>query len=250
MRDQSIDNLSFLFSKLMDRIKEVSTPKKFIELERIYVNIHSRIKNEKHIKNNEVYRKQILAKIYQYSELEPMYNKYCVFKFNIIESENYNKFLFNSQLELFLDEKNNIINKIFKMISIVPKNNDDDIKDKNQIEMNMINCEINNKGNLSFNNITKKGSINDFKLCICGGGLTILSFFGIEHFIIPYPSISCIFISALFLGCHLICKNYNNIKNSEEIVEKKKEQMINELNIKYLIEDEIIKYMEYNLFKK
>ena len=250
MRDQSIDNLSFLFSKLMDRIKEVSTPKKFIELERIYVNIHSRIKNEKHIKDNEVYRKQILAKIYQYSELEPMYNKYCVFNFNNIESENYNKFLFNSQLELFLDEKNNIINKIFKMISIVPKNNDDDIKDKNQIEMNMINCEINNKGNLSFNNITKKGSINDFKLYICGGGLTILSFFGIEHFIIPYPPISCIFISALLLGCHFICKNYNNIKNSEEIVEKKKEQMINELNIKYLIEDEIIKYMENNLCKK
>ena len=179
-----------------------------------------------------------------------MYNKYCVFNFNNIESENYNNFLFNSQLELFLDEKNNIINKIFKMISIVPKNNDDDIKDKNQIEMNMINCEINNKGNLSFNNITKKGSINDFKLYICGGGLTILSFFGIEHFIIPYPPISCIFISALFLGCHLIRKNYDNIRNSEEIVEKKKEQMINELNIKYLIEDEIIKYMENNLCKK
>ena len=234
----------------MERIKEVSTPKKFIELKRIYVNIYSRVKTEKHKKSNEAYRNQILSEIYKYSELEPMYNKYFIFKFKNVELEQYNKYLFNSQLELFLDEKNNIINKIFKMISIVPKNNDDDIKDKNQIEMNMINCEINNKGNLSFNNITKKGSINDFKLYICGGGLTILSFFGIEHFIIPYPPISCIFISALLLGCHFICKNYNNIKNSEEIVEKKKEQMINELNIKYLIEDEIIKYMENNLCKK
>jgi len=253
MRDQSIDNLSFIFSKLMDRIKEVSTPKKFIDIERIYVNIHSRVKNEKHMKSNEVYRKQILAKIYQYSELEPMYNKYCIFKFNNVELEQYNKynkFLFNSQLELFLDEKNNIINKIFKMISIVPKNDNDDIKDKNQIEMNMINCEINNKGNLSFNNITKKGSISDFTLSICGGCLAILSPFGYWYFLIPYPSISCLFFTAFCFGCHLIWKNHCNVENNKEIVEKKKEQIINGLNIKYLIEDEIINYLENNLFKK
>ena len=75
MKDISIDNLSFLFSKLMERIKEVSTPKKFIELKRIYVNIYSRVKTEKHKKSNEAYRNQILSEIYKYSELEPMYNK-------------------------------------------------------------------------------------------------------------------------------------------------------------------------------
>ena len=244
MRDISIDNLSFLFSKLMERIKEVSTPKKFIELDRIYVNIHSKVKNEKHKKSNEAYRNQILSKIYKYSELETMYNKYCIFKFYNVELEQYNKYLFNSQLELFLDEKNNIINKIFKMISIVLNA---ERKDKNQIEFNIINCEINNKGNLNFKNITEKGSMSDFTLSFCGGSLAILSSFGMKVLTIPFPSLSCSLALGVFGGICLILKNIDEVMNNYEIIDGKKEQILNELNIKDLNRNEIIKYFKNKL---
>ena len=244
MKDISIDNLSFLFSKLMERIKEVSTPKKFIELKRIYVNIYSRVKTEKHKKSNEAYRNQILSEIYKYSELEPMYNKYFIFKFKNVELEQYNKYLFNSQLELFLDEKNNIINKIFKMISIVLNA---ERKDKNQIEFNIINCEINNKGNLNFKNITEKGSMSNFTLSFCGGSLAILSSFGMKVLTIPFPSLSCSLALGVFGGICLILKNIDEVMNNYEIIDGKKEQILNELNIKDLNRNEIIKYFKNKL---
>lgn len=94
IKEKSTENLSLIFSELMEKIKEVSTPKKFIDIERIYINIHSRIKTEKQKKNNEMIRKDILQIIDKYSQLQPMYNKFCIFKFKNIEVKKYKDCLF------------------------------------------------------------------------------------------------------------------------------------------------------------
>ena len=152
-REKANKNLSSIFSQLMERIKEVSTPVKFSELEKLYINTHSKIKTEKQKKDNEVYKNIIFEKIKKFMELEPMYNKLCFFDFKNIEVEKYKGYVFNAQLELFLDEKNNIINKIFEIKDYSLKDN---IGEENQLEVSMIDCEIDNNGNLKKKKSIKK----------------------------------------------------------------------------------------------
>jgi len=238
IREKSNENLSIIFSELMERIKEVSTPVKFIQLERLYVNIHSKVKVERHLKENEEYRNNILEKIYKYTQLEPMYNKLCIFKFKNVEVEIYNKYLFNAELEIFLDEKNKIINKIFKMEKILL--NEEFIEEKNLVEINMVESEIDKKGKLKNKNITKKGLLNEFKLSMFGGGLVLLSVIGG----IFVPFIGLYGVIGVFGGLGLTIKNYLEVKDNNKINEEKKEKIKKELNIQELIEDEIIEYMK------
>jgi hypothetical protein len=240
IREKSNENLSLIFSELMERIKEVSTPVEFIELEKLYVNIHSRIRVEKHLKENEEYRNKILEKIYIFTQLEPMYNKLCIFKFKNVEVKKYNKYLFNTNLELFLDEKNKILNKIFKMKKIIL--NEKFIEEKNQVEISMVDCEIDKKGKLNYKNIIKKGLLSDFKLSFFGGGIVLLSIIGG----IFVPFIGLYGVIGVFGGFGLTVKNYIDIKENNQINEDKKEKIKKELNIQELIENEIIEYMEKN----
>ena len=245
IRENSIKNLTLLFSELMERIKEVSTPVNFIDIERLYVNIHSKIKNENHLKDNEMYKKQILEKICYYTQLEPMYNKFCIFKFNNIEVKKYKGYLFDSELEIFLDKNNKILNKKFKMIKIQMSNSNENIEDKNQVEINMVDCEVDNSGNLSQKNIIKKGSLSDFKLSFAGGSLVLLSFVGG----IFVPFIGLYGIVGVVGGFGMIFQNLNKVENKNKIMEQKKEKIINELNIVQLISDEIINYMKSHNMK-
>ena len=243
IKDNSIKNLTLLFSELIERIKEVSTPVNFIDIERLYVNIHSKIKNQNHLKDNEIYKKQILEKICNFIQLEPMYNKFCIFKFNNVEIKKYKGYLFDSELEIFLDKENKILNKSFKMVKIQMSN--ENIGDKNQVEINMVDCEVDNSGNLSHKNIIKKGSLSDFKLSFAGGGLILLSFVG--GVFVPFIGLYGLF--GIFGGFGMIYQNVNTVENKNKIMEQKKEKIINELNIEHLIYDEIINYMKSHNLK-
>lgn len=242
IREKSNKNLILLFSELMERIKEVSTPVNFLNLERIYINTHSRVKNEKQGKENGIYKKQILEKIYAYSQMEPMFNKFCIFKFKNVEVRKYKGYLFDSNLEIFLDKDNKIINKKFKMLKIKMNEN---TEEKNQVEFNLVDCEVNNSGNLSQKKVIKKGSLSDFKLSIAGGSLILLSFVG-GIFI---PVIGFYGLLGIFGGFGMICKNLNTVEDKNRIMEQRKEEITNELNIEKLIEDEIIKYMQNHNIK-
>ncbi len=241
IREKSNENLSIIFSELMERIKEVSTPVKYIELERWYVNIHSRVKVEKHLKENEENRNQILEKIYKKTKLEPMYNKLCIFQFKNVEVKKYNKYLFNAKLEVFLDENNKIINKIFKMES--KDFNKENKEEKNIVEISVVDSEIDKKGKLKFKNIIKKGFLSEFKLAIFGGNLILFSIIGGIFFPIIglYGSIGV--FGGLF--CGLI--NFGDVEKKNKENDEKKEKIKKELNIKKLIENEIIEYMKNNL---
>ena len=238
IRENSNNNLIPIFSELMEKIKEVSTPMEFLKLERIYVNVHSRIKSENQKKDNLLYKKQILEKIFQFSQFEPMYNKFCVFKFQNIEVNKYKEYLFDSKLELFLDINNKIMNKKFEMINMIKNDN---IKEKNKIELNLVNCEVNEKGNLIHKNIIKSGSLSDFKMTLLGGGIVILSFVGISL-------VGIFSVLGIFGGINLIVKNLTDVNEQNKEMECKKDKLVKEMNIKDLIEKEIIDFMK-NEFK-
>ena len=242
IRENSNKNLSMLFSELMERVKEVSTPVNYIDIERLYVNIHSKVKNEKHKKDNEIFRKQLLEKIINYTKLDPMYNKFCVFKFSNVKMKKYKGNLFDCELEIFLDKDNKILNKKFKMVKIQMFN--ENCQELNQVEINMVDCEVDTSGNLSTKNIIKKGSLSDFKLSFAGGGLVLLSFVG--GVFVPFIGLYGLF--GVLGGFGMIYKNVNNVENKNKIMEEKKERIINELDIEHLIADEIINYMkEHNM---
>ncbi len=243
IRENSNKNLTLLFAELMERVKEVSTPVEYINIERLYINIHSKVKKEKHKTDNEMIRKQILEKIINYTNLEPMYNKLCLFKFNNVEVDRYPGHLFDSELEIFLDKNNKIISKIFKMLKIQMSN--ENFGEKNQIEINMVDCEVDDSGNLSRKNVIKKGSLSDFKLSFAGGGLVVLSFVGG----IFVPFIGLYGLIGIFGGFGMIYKNINNVENKNKIMEEKKEKIYNELDIEHLIEDEINNYMQSHNMK-
>jgi len=240
IREKSNENLSIIFSELMERIKEVSTPVNYFELERWYVNIHSRVKVEKHLKENKENRNTILEKIYKKTKLEPMYNKLCIFQFKNVEVKEYNKYLFNVKLELFLDEKNKIINKIFKMEEIIL--NIKDIEERNIVEVNIIDSEIDKKGKLKFKKIIKKGFLSEFKLAIFGGNLVLLSIIGG----IFVPIIGFYGLIGVFGGIFCGLKNYIDAEKKNNDNDEKKEKIKKELNIKKLIKNEIIEYMKKN----
>ena len=239
IREKANKNLSLIFSQLMERIKEVSTPVKFSELEKLYINTHSKIKTEKQKKDNEVYKNIIFEKIKKFMELEPMYNKLCFFDFKNIEVEKYKGYVFNAQLELFLDEKNNIINKIFEIKDYSPKDN---IGEENQIEVTMIDCEIDNNGNLKKKKSIKKGSIKDFKLSIYGGSAILISCLG-GIFI---PLIGLYGIIGVIGGTAIVVKNLFDVINKKIDMEEKRIKLEKEMNIKDLVENEIIKSIENN----
>ena len=150
----------------------------------------------------------------------------------------YNKYLFNAELEIFLDEKNKIINKIFKMKKIIIK--DQFIVEKNLVEINMVESEIDKKGKLNNKNITKKGLLSEFKLSMFGGGLVLLSVIGG----IFVPFIGLYGVIGVFGGLGLTIKNYVDVKDNNKINEEKNEKIKKELNIQELIENEIIEYMK------
>ena len=81
MKKKSDSNLSLIFEK---KVINVSNPIKFFQLKRIYVNIHSKVKNKKKEANNNKYRVQIINEIFNLTKNEPMFNKYCIFMLVII----------------------------------------------------------------------------------------------------------------------------------------------------------------------
>lgn len=145
-------------------------------------------------------------------------------------------------LELFLDEKNKVIYKLFKLEKFENKIVNGK---KNLVEINMINCEIDDKGKLQYKNELKNCSIGDFKLSFIGGSLILLFFIGdIAFSFMGLPGV----ISGIF-GSGMI---YNDIKNfigNSKSNEEKKKQIIKDFDIIDLIENEIIDYFK-NTFNK
>ena len=109
MKEKSDFNLSLTFENIMKKVINVSNPVKFYELKRIYVNIHSKVKNKKNESDNNKYREQIMNIIFELTKKEPMFNKSCMFYVSNFE---YGEFLYDCELTLFYSNSK-MINKLY-----------------------------------------------------------------------------------------------------------------------------------------
>jgi len=175
LKEKSDSNLSSIFEDIMKKVYNVSNPVKFFQLKKIYVNIHSKIKNKKNENDNKKYREQIINDIFILQKKEPMFNKSCVFYISNFEVDEY---LYNCELTLFLDSNSKILNKKFKIKEFIKNNQIHQNIEKNQIEIKAINIKIDKEGKILEDIKSHKGSIDDFKFSISGGTIAIGSIVG------------------------------------------------------------------------
>ena len=240
LKEKSDSNLSSIFEDIMKKVYNVSNPVKFSQLKKIYVNIHSKIKNKKNENDNKKYREQIINDIFILQKKEPMFNKSCVFYISNFEVDEY---LYNCELTLFLDSNSKILNKKFKIKEFIKNNQIHQNIEKNQIEIKAINIKIDKEGKILEDIKSHKGSIDDFKFSISGGTIAIGSIVGGSF--ISIASLGIITGAVGFLGgLYMIVKNLNNIYQEKNKYRDMKNNLINDLNIKDLIIFEIKDYLK------
>ena len=230
---------SKIFHKLMDKVKNVSNPIQFKELNLKYINIYNRNLNEQKIKNNLEIRKEIIEEIIKYIELKPMFNKLQIFNFENYEIEKNDKYLYDCDLYIYLDSNNKIIHQEFHIQKRIPKNKG---KDKEQkVKLNIEDCTINEEGNLIKRTTKKEGLLeilNDYKGEIIEG-LTILSFIFLcsSIFCQPVLPLPVSFLSTAG-GAILTIKN----RVDEEEDKRRTEEIMKNEKIIELIKDELKRF--------
>ena len=208
--------ISEIFKKIMKKTKEVSYPINFKDINKKYINIYSKIKNDKQIKNNDNIREELISCISKYLNLEPMFNKLEIFNFEKYEIDINDLYLYDCNLILYLDSNNNIINRKFKIIRKYDKTNHN-INDQ-KVTYNLQKCEFEENGNLINVNTKKEGLekiLPDFKSKI-GGAITFCSIVGLIAFGIFLPYAFPICLITLAGGIIIIKKSRDEQKKIEE----------------------------------
>ena len=231
-----------IFKNLMIKIKNVSEPIQFKDLNCKYVNIFSRYLNEKKIKNNLEVRKELISEIIKYSKLDSMFTKLQIFNFENYEIEESDKYFYNCDLYIYLDPNDKIIKQKFNILKRIPKNSSGLIKQEQKISLNIENCEMDDEGNL-IKKTTKKEGIEEILKNYqgeIGGGLTILSLVGVVCSAFFLPVLSLPFLSVAGGGAFLWYKN----KKDKEEDKRKVAQIMLEQNLYELIKEELSKFKE------
>ena len=122
IEERSLECFIQIMKRIMEKIKNVSDPVEFQDLNRKYFNIYSKAKNDKQIKSNLSIRNNLLLEIYKYIEYSPMFSKLKIFNFEKYEIEKEDDFIYDCILIIYLDAKDNIINKDFKILKKYPNN--------------------------------------------------------------------------------------------------------------------------------
>jgi len=116
IEESSLECFIQIMKRIMEKIKNVSDPVEFQDLNRKYINIYSKAKNDKQIKSNLSIRNNLLLEIYKYIEYSPMFSKLKIFNFEKYEIEKEDDFIYACILIIYLDAKDNIINKDFNIL--------------------------------------------------------------------------------------------------------------------------------------
>ena len=105
-----------MFDLLMDKVKDVSNPIKFLDIKRHYFDIYSRIKNDKQKESNEKNRNEMIDEISNFIKLKPMFSKLEIFNFEKYEIDVKDNYLYDCNLILYLDSYDNIIHQEFVLL--------------------------------------------------------------------------------------------------------------------------------------
>ena len=222
IQERALKNMTKILNMIMEKIKKVSNPVNFVDLNRKYINVYSRIKNEKQIKNNKSIRNSLILEISKYIKLNPMFNKLQMFHFEKYEIEENDEYLYDCDLIIYLDANDNVINREINIINKYPKHSYS--KNDQKIEYNIQKCEIDKDGILINVNNKKEGYKEIFKNTKykVGGAMTIVSIIGIIFSGIFFPPTIPVCITTLFGGLFIM-------KKSSDEQNKIEQQKINEI---------------------
>ena len=233
---------SKIFADLMNKVKNVSKPIQFKDLNIKYVNVYSRNLNKKKIENNKKIREEIITEIIKYIKLKPMFNKLQIYNFQNYEIEKNDEYLYDCDFYVYLDANDKVVHQEFHINDKIKKINASDKEQK--VELNIEDCEFNEEGYL-IKRTTKKEGIEEifrnYKGEI-GGSLTVVSLIG--AICSGFLFLPCLPVSLLTMAGGI----YIWYKNKEEKEKNKKftdEILINE-KIPELIKNELKKYNELN----
>jgi hypothetical protein len=225
--------LSDTFEEIMSKVKNVSTPVKFKDINKLFINIYSKKKNKRQIESNESYKKCLIKEIIKYTKYEPMYNKLYIFHFKNFELEEGDQFLYDCDYILYVNSKNKIINQSVKIKNI---NNKSILnKDNKIIELSIISGERDELGNLYHNNIKNKDIFEKLKenaIGITGIGFAVSS---IVFFILS----NSLFGIGLIPGGALMILNYFKYREKKSEESKENEKFIEQRNLMDYIKKEI-----------
>ena len=235
IQERSLKNFTSIINRIMEKIKDVSNPIEFIDLNRKYINIYSKIKNEKQIQNNKSIRDNLLLEISKYLKFNPMFNSLQIFHFKKYEIEEKDEYIYDCDLIIYLDLNDNIISSDLNILKKYPKINNYN-KEEAKIECDIKKCKVDEQGNLINTYNEKEGIFSDTKSKL-GGGLTLISVIGIIFSgIFFFPTIP-VCITSLVGGLYMI-------KNSSDEKEKNEQIKIIELIEEKKIDEEIKKAFE------
>jgi len=238
MKENSSEAFSKIFLNIMEKTKRVSEPIDFMKINKIYVNMNSKPKNDKQKNNNELIRKEIIFHILKYINLKPLFSKIKIFNFEKYKISPDDKDLYDCNFTQYFDFKGDIIHKDLK---ILKKYVNGVYKEEDQkIEMNIEEFDIDKQGNIIKKCTKKEGLSGIFEEKIkpviesykgkIGSIISVISILGflfsgdISFFLNAAYSIS------LTSGGLLIKFSYNEVENKkkEEIVEIIKNEKIDE----------------------
>ena len=219
IKDRSFDCLNEIINKMMEKVKDVSNPIKFKDMKKKYINIYSKHKNNKQIKNNQLIREDIISEIFKYRKLEPMYNKLECYQCENYKIHENDEFIYDFDYIKYLDFNDNII---FEKIIINNKYSTKKYnKKKQKIKVFTQNCEVNKEGELKINKNQYKSKAKLKKYF--GYGLSAISI-GASLIYFPY-SIVC--LPGVLGGIYMI-KN-NSEQKEEKIFEINENILVNEI---------------------
>ena len=222
--------LSNIFSTIMNKVKNISDPINFEELNRQYINVYSRPKNDKQIKNNKKIRNDLILEIEKYIHLNPMFSKIQILHFKKYEIKLNDRFVYDCDVLLYLDANDNTVFKKICNLKKYPNNN----KKEQTIEFDTEECKVNEEGNLVKVNSKKENIIQKYKIAPIMGSVCVLG--GIASIFFYWPiSIVCLIgvVASIFIN-----------KSSSQEQSEKDINEINKIIEEQKINEEIKKYIE------
>lgn len=237
IEERSFKCFNQIMHDIMEKIKNISEPVEFQNLNRKYVNIFSRAKNDKQIKANNSIRNEIILEILKYLEFPPMFSKLKIFNFERYEIKENDEFLYDCRLTIYLDANDNVIKKDFIVFKKYPNNESN--KKEQKISYDVQQCEINEERNLINVNSKTEGFAKIFPntKSKVGGIMTVASIIGIIFSGIFFPPTVPVCITTLAGGLFII-------KNSADEQEKNEQDKVKEIIENENINEEIKNELE------
>lgn len=140
--------LSQIFEKIMNTVKNISTPIKFEELNCKYINIYSPARNEKQKNINQLKRYDIIQDLIKFIELKPLYSKIKIIKYKNFESNLKKNTLFDVEASLYYDLSGRNFDIHYDKINLHYKK--ENINEKEEIYVFSKNCEFDKNGELKY----------------------------------------------------------------------------------------------------